>query len=339
MTGVSESLRALGRGWRRFWFEPQSPTNLAVCRILFYGTVFLIFVRRDFSEWGGVSGVFWRPIPLFRSLHLGQPSSELLHVVQAVWKVSLAASCLGVLTRFFGAAAFLSGTYLLGLLFTFGRYGHANSIIVLVMGILALSRCGDALSVDRYIRSRRGEPAPAPDAEYRWPIRLVWVVFAFVFFGGGVAKLRHAGLAWAMSDTLAVYVVQAAIPLARPAGPPLTDWGFWIARHAWLCRAIAAGTLVIELGYPLALFVRSLRRIIVPAGFLMQLGITALILPDFNQFLIAYVFWVPWERVAGRMPHRGSAREAKRSSGGVPLAESVASPAQPTYSGNGRPRP
>ena len=116
------------------------------------------------------------------------------------------------------------------------------------------------------IRSRRGEPAPAPNAEYRWPIRLVWVVFAFVFFGGGVAKLRHAGLAWATSDTLASYLVQAAIPLARPAGPPLTDWGFWIARHARLGRAIAAATLVIELGFPLALLGRSLRRVLRARG-------------------------------------------------------------------------
>jgi hypothetical protein len=317
MSGTSASLGALRRGWRRFWFEPQSPTNLAVCRILFYAAVFLIFVGRDFSEWGGVSRVFWRPIPLFRALHLGQPSSELLQMIQLFWKVSLAASCLGVLTRFSTAGAFLSGTYLLGVLFTFGRYGHAKSILVLVMGILALSRCGDALSVDRWIRSRRGEPAPAPNAEYRWPIRLVWVVFAFVFFGGGLAKIRHAGLAWAMSDTLASYLVQAATPLARPAGPPLTDWGFWIARHVWLSRAIAAATLVIELGFPLALLARSLRMLIVPAAFLMQLGITALILPDFNNFLIAYVFWVPWDRIVDRFTERRAVRTL--SAARVPL--------------------
>jgi hypothetical protein len=297
MTGVSDALGALRRGWRRFWFEPESATNLAVCRILFCACVLVIFVGRDFSEWGDVSGVFWRPIPLFRALHLRQPSSELLQVVQVIWKVCLAASCLGVLTRFSTAAAFLSGTYLLGLLFSFGRYGHAKSMLVLVMGILAVSRCGDALSVDSYIRRGRGEAAPAPDAEYRWPIRLVWVVFAFVFFGGGLAKLRHSGLAWATSNTLASYLVQAAIPLARPAGPPVTDWGFWIASHAHLSRAIAATTLVIELGFPLALLRRSLRMVFVPAAFLMQLGITALILSDFNNFLIAYVFWVPWDRV------------------------------------------
>jgi len=265
-----------------------------------------MFVTRDFSALGAVSPVFWKPIQLFRLLGQTQPSVAALELVQIAWKVALVASCLGALTRVATAAAFVLGTYLLGLLFCFGGLGHAKSILVFAMGALALSRCGDSLSVDRWIRARRGEPAPAPDAEYRWPIRLIWVAIVFVFFGAGISKLRHAGFEWATSQTLAYYLMQANYPLGRPAAPPMNDWGLWLARHAPASRALAAGSMLVELAFPLALFSARLRAILVCAAFLMQLGIAIVMGPDFSNFLVTYVFWIPWDRVARRVFRRAA---------------------------------
>ena len=63
-------MRALRKRWLRFWYEPTSPLNLAVCRVLFFGAFFLFYLPRDFSLWGEVSGSFWLPLPLFQVLHL-----------------------------------------------------------------------------------------------------------------------------------------------------------------------------------------------------------------------------------------------------------------------------
>jgi hypothetical protein len=294
--------------WLRFWFAPASAANLGFCRLVFFALVLLMFFPRDFSALGAVSPAFWDPIHLFEMLRLRQPSADQLQIVQVVWKAALVASCAGVLTRIATVIAFFLGTYLLGLLFSFGGLGHAKSILVFVMGILALSRCGDAFSVDRWLRARRGEPRPRDAAEYRWPIRMIWVAITCVFFGAGMSKLRHAGLAWAAPDTLAFYLIQANYPLARPAAAPPTDWGLWFVRHPLAIRSLAAGTLAVEVAFPLALFSRRMRPILVGGAFLMQLGIAVVMGPDFTNFFPSYVFWIPWDRLA-RQPVRTGAAE------------------------------
>jgi len=300
MSRAALLLPKLREAWNRFWFAPASPTNLGFCRILFYGGV-LFITWIDYSALADMGGAFWRPIWWFRLLGFPQPSREILQAVQLIWRLALAASCVGILTRTATAVAFFLGTYLLGLQYCFGGSGHSRIILVWAMASLALSRCGDALSVDRWIRGRRGAPAPRLGGEYRWPPRLVWVAMACAFFGAGVSKLHHVGLDWVSSDGLAVYLVRANYPLVRDADPPMLDWGLWLARHPWICRALAAGSLAVETLFPLALFSRRLRPIIVIGAFLMQLGITAVLGPNFDTFMWSYIFWVPWDRVAGRV--------------------------------------
>jgi len=294
-------LPALRAAWNRFWFAPASPENLACCRLLFYGGLLYFFGTRDFSALAGVDAVFWKPIWLFRLVGLPKPSAEVLKVVQTVWRFSLAASCVGFLTRLATGVSFVFGSFLLGLLYCFGGSGHSKSIVVFAMGSLALSRCGAVLSVDRWIRARRGEPRPGPSGEYCWPIRLVWVAMTFAFFGAGVSKVRHAGLGWVTTDRLAVYLVRSNYPLVRDSNAPMNDWGLWLARHREICRALAAGTLFVELGFPLALLSRRLRPILVSSAFLMQVGITVVMGPDFDVFIWSYLFWVPWDRVKERV--------------------------------------
>jgi len=284
-------------GWNRFWFAPSSAGSLGICRALFFAGV-LYFGWRDYSAFGGVADVFWRPIWWIRLLHLPKPSVEALRVVQTAWRVALAASCLGLLTRVATAVSFALGTYLLGLLYCFGGCGHAWLLAVWTMAGLALSRCGDAISLDRLLlRGGRGR-TPAPSGEYTWPIRIVWAAMACAFFGAGVSKLRHAGLDWIASDRLAIFLVRSNYPLVRSADQPMLDWGLWIASHRWLSRALALGTVVVETLFPLALVSRRLRPVLVGAALAMQVGIQFVMGPDFDIFIWSYLFWVPWDRVA-----------------------------------------
>jgi hypothetical protein len=86
------------------------------------------------------------------------------------------------------------------------------------------------------------------------------------------------------------------------------DWGLRLARHPWICRSLAAGSLVVELAFPIALFSRRLRPWLVAAAFSMQIGITLVMGPDFGPFIWSYLFWIPWDRVAANVRGLNSSR-------------------------------
>jgi len=294
----------LAGAWDRFWFAPASAENLGWCRLLFFAGISYFLGTHDFARLGSADPVFWNPIWWFRILGLHQPSRGLVEVLQVIWRLALAASCVGIFTRAATSIAFAVGAYLLGLLYCFGGSGHSKAIVVFAMGGLALSRCGDAVSLDRLRRARRGIPPPQDSGEYRWPVRLVWVAMALAFLGAGISKLRHSGLGWFASDTLAILLVRANYPLVRQSNAPMTDWGMWLARHPALCRSLGAGSLAVELAFPLALVSRRLRPLLVLGALGMQLGITAVMGPDFDVFIWSYLFWVPWDRVMERLRGR-----------------------------------
>lgn len=127
-------------------------------------------------------------------------------------------------------------------------------------------------------------------------MRAVWLLLALIFFAAGVSKLRHGGIAWITSENMAVMLVKQHY-WASAVDPPL-DWGLWIASHSWLTRLMAAGTIIIEICYPLALLSTRFRIILVPAMLLTQIGIFLVMGPFFPQFVLANVFWVPWDRVS-----------------------------------------
>lgn len=290
----------LWRRWAGFWFEPAPAAALGVVRLLFFGALAAFFARRDFSELAEAPPEFWFPIPLFRLLDLPLLGRSELNLLQVAWKVALVFACLGLLTRASTLVAFLIGAYLLGLPHNLGKTDHNDAILVLVLATMALARCGDAWSLDRWLAGQRGRGGvPAPSGEYTWPIRLVWLLMALIFFGAGLAKLRHSGLEWIFSDNLATLLVK------RQYGAGSDDVGrelaVQIARIEWLCQLAAAGVIAIELGYPLSLISRRARWIFVPGMLLMQVTIRELLGIKFDQMLICYLFWVPWHPVFGQL--------------------------------------
>src|SRR4051794_22897835 len=110
--------------WERFWFEPETPDNLDISRILFYGLFFLYFWNVEVATWADVSPVFWQPLPLFRYLGLHVLSHQYLLVLSVIWKTSLLLCCIGLFTRPNTWVALLLGVYLVGLPHNFGKIRH-----------------------------------------------------------------------------------------------------------------------------------------------------------------------------------------------------------------------
>ena len=287
----------LQRHWRQFWFEPSTPFNLAFCRALFFGSLLLYYIQTDFSEWAEIDNFFWKPIWLFSRFQLPLLSKDQLEIVQLVWKAALGLSCIGLLTRPSTVVSFVLGTYILAVRHNFGKISHEDAILVFVLGIMAISRCGDGLSIDRLLsRPRKSEVPPLippiMSGEYTWPIRTVWLVTAIIFFAAGVSKIMKTGMEWVISDNMSILLIQFDY-----RNSPLTSWGFYIARYGWICQILAAATIIFETGFPLALLSRKARWIIVPVMASIQLWIQILMGIYFTQFMIVYVFWISWNRV------------------------------------------
>ena len=281
--------------WRKFWFSPAPAAGLGLARGVFFGGLFLLSLRHDFRGWGEVSGALWNPIAIFHRFGIPVLPVRALGILQNVWRVSLALSAVGLLTRASVFVSFATGIYLLGLPNNFGQIQHEDGLVVLATFVLVFSRSGDAFSLDRALR--RKKPLPA-SGEYRWPVILICVLLAFVFFGAGVSKLRRSGFAWFASDNLAWVFLQHQYPVST--APPLSGWGVGLAKHRLLCRALALSILAIECGYPLALFFRAARRVFVPATILMLVGFRVLMGPDFSALIVCHAFWIPWRWLDAR---------------------------------------
>jgi hypothetical protein len=280
-----------------FWFQPESPLNLGVCRLLWFGFLFCFYAETDFSGWGDVDGVFWVPISLYQRFNRPPFSRESLAVLQMIWRVSLLLSCVGLWTRASTAIAASLGTILLGLPHCFGKVNHSDAVVPLTMLILACARCGDAVSVDRGIAVTLGNSAPVPSSgEYRWPVRAVWVLVALIFLAAGVAKLRTGGLAWANGDSLSIYLVSHQYSHHDQVWSRL---GLVVAQHHWLCVALSIATLVLECGLFPALFHNGTRGLFAGASATLLIGIPLLMGPFFPPLLATFLFWIPWDKVSG----------------------------------------
>jgi len=317
--------------WQRYFFDPRPATDLAVSRVLFFTLAFAYYLPQDFSEWGTVSPELWMPTTLFRIFALPALPAAVIHGIQIVFKTALALAAIGLATRIAMPVACACAFYLLGLPQNFGQIQHFDTLVVLVCAILAVSRAGDAWSVDGWLADRRGRSPVAPSGEYTWPIRAIWVMTAVIFFAAGFSKLRHSGLRWIFSDHLAIVLVRHQYFVSD--GDPLTTWGPAIAAHPWAARLMAAIAVGTELFYPLTLVSARARLIFVPAGIAFLIGIRMLMGPTFEPFVMCSVFWVPWSAVLARVRTAVEARRARQSvARSVIDAELAASPTAATLS-------
>lgn len=309
-------IKNLGQDWNNFWFEPVPADNLGLCRIILYGFVFLFYVltpilfkswgwHQDFTLWGQVSNAFWFPVWLFAKLHFPQLSTGPLILVQSIWQVSLLLSCVGLFSRFSTAVSFIFGVYLFGLPNSFGKIHHLEQVLVWAFMVMAFSRCGDAWSLDALIRKSRTSPPekePIRSGEYTWPVHLIWVISAVLYLEAGLSKLRHSGLRWVTGATMQNSLLRAFYH--GTDAEPLTRWGLFFAQSHWLSSALAAGSLVFELGLVVAIFSPKSRWILIPGVIIMQTGIAFLMGPNFYQLIACQAIWVPWDKVIARVVAR-----------------------------------
>jgi hypothetical protein len=299
---ASSSRTKLFQSWHRYWFTPETAEQLALVRLVGYGLLFAIYLPLDDRGWTQVSSVFWMPISAFHILSGPPRNAAMIGVLQILWKTSLLTSAIGFVSRVSMVTAAALGFFLLGLPNCFGKIHHLDGFPVLLLSILALSRCVDALSVDRALRSNREmrsnrevrsgrEVRTGVSSLYRWPVRLAQTLFLLVFFAAGCAKLRNSGLAWMTATNMRSIWLGGLFTHTPPTG-----LGSFLAQSTWLSQFAAVATVIVELSALPALFVRRL-RVLTLVGLLGLQAFIALILGVyFTPHLVGYALFLPWER-------------------------------------------
>ena len=301
---MSRNLGRLSSAFSGFFFKDASPQNLGICRFLFYGIILCLYLGTDFSQWAKVPDILWHPIFIFDFFRIPVLPADILGFFGILWLISLLFSSIGFLTRPSTVCSFLLGCYLLGMQNSFAKTHHTESLLLVIFCVLCFSRCGDGFSLDAVFKRRYGWwPCAAsvqkPSSEYHWPVRLIWVMFTLVFCAAGASKLRNSGLEWVTSEYMATLLLSKGFTGDRVN--PVIEWlPFWLGSKPGICSFMAGLTVLLESCAPLALVNGYFRVIIVPGLFFVVSGFWIVMGIPFPQLLVAFVFWLPWNKIVVR---------------------------------------
>ncbi len=194
--------------------------------------------------------------------------------------LALAAALVGVAPRFSLALAVVLYFLYFGQLLNLGTVIRKTNTIPQTLLVLAVAP---------------GLTAPLTAANFAWPLELIRVLVAIVYFASGLAKLR-GGLGWVhRGRTLQAYLLEHALLIDAGRGRAL-------AERPTLCRVLSIATLAWELGTPLILIAPALAPAWVACALVFHLGTrrtmaidylkyTGIVLPVFLTAPLLDVWW------------------------------------------------
>jgi hypothetical protein len=215
---------------------------LALLRVL-AGPVVLLHLRPFLADaWDGriYRDAFYEPYAAW------YPELPRAVYVGLLWLAAVAAVAmsLGFVCRLATATTFAIVAYNLFLSTT--HFHNNRAYLVIVVGLLAVAPCGRELSLDAWLRRRRGRPALDPRAP-AWPLCLLRFECAAIYGASGMSKLLDPD--WFGGTVSWQRVVQArdqldAWPLPGWAMSVLTDRGV----HTGAAKIIVLTELFIAVG-------------------------------------------------------------------------------------------
>lgn len=259
----------LGRRVADWWFAPAPAERLAAVRIATGGFVFYQLWRLfdKFAAIARTPEAQWNPVG---PLHL--LSGPLAPSTFDVWN----AVHLGLATCFLVGFAHraLAPLYAVSTIFYFayrtawGGVLHADNLFSFHILCLALGPAASAWSIDAWLARRwpdrgrwlRSPALPAVDWRFGWNLKLVGAVTTITYFLAGMAKVvTNPGFGWASGKNLLDQIGNDALYKELvSSGTGATAIVPWVYQHPEVLLIAATGTLIIEVGAPLALLHRRL---------------------------------------------------------------------------------
>ncbi|HKG62000.1 MAG TPA: HTTM domain-containing protein [Pyrinomonadaceae bacterium] len=281
---------------------PSSPHALGVVRFFVHGIFLFDTAVTSYSALGSLPPTILRPTGVMKFLPWSFFDTLQTHggmlTLKTLMLVSLVLSTAGFLTVISTKTSLLLVLFYQGLLRSFGHFNHDEMIAIYFMVVLAFTPCGDAFSID----SRRGKTKQLrPALAYAYPILLMQLLLSWVYFSSALIKLRIAGWKYLSSDNLPALAIFHSLD-------NLHDTAF---RGAFLLPQVreylpyaVAFILIWELLFPLAVFFRRIRWLILGIGFLFHILTVPLMNIGFPHQLLMYVVFVDWDRRKGFLTRR-----------------------------------
>jgi hypothetical protein len=219
--------------WDAFWYRPAGPLSLIVARALVCSNALWILLSRpDLPHVLAWPEAFWVHVPPFvrwRFLDFGLP----LPAEAALYGLAclaLVSTLLGFLPRIsaLAAAVLLYHFAPLESVFSIHTGPHFRGLTVPILALFLLA----------FAETPR--LGAAPSSEFRWPLVLVRLEFAFSYLFAGVAKLLLVGWSWASAANIQGLVLSMALPGAEP------PWAAAAAASQAACWAIGIGGMLMD---------------------------------------------------------------------------------------------
>lgn len=264
-----------------------------MARVVVHGTFLVSVLITSFAALGRLPVTIMRPTGVMKflpwSLYDQLLTPRGMTILKVALVVSLLLSTAGLFTSISTKTSFLLVLFYQGLVRSFGHFNHDEMLAVYCLAVLAFTPCGDEFSLDqRFRKTKRERPAFA----YAYPILLMQLLMAWVYFSSVLIKLRTAGLSYFSPDNLPSLAIYHSLDNLHDTSFRLA---FWLPQvRAYLPFAVGL-VLLWEFIFPFAVFVRKLRWWILGAGIVFHLSTLFFMNIFFPHQLALYLLFVNWD--------------------------------------------
>jgi hypothetical protein len=276
---------------------PASPFALGVVRFFVHGIFLFDTVFTSYSALGSLPPTILRPTGVMKflpwSFFDGLQTHGGMLTLKTLMLVSLLLSTAGFLTVISTKTSLLLVLFYQGLLRSFGHFNHDEMIAIYFLVVLAFTPCGDAFSID----SRLGPTNPQrPVFAYAYPILLMQLLLAWVYFSSALIKLRVAGWKYLSPDNLPALAIFHSLDNLHDTA---FRGAFWLPQIREYLPYFVGLILIWELLFPLALLFRRLRWLMLWIGFIFHISTLFLMNIFFPHQLLMYCVFIDWDRRRG----------------------------------------
>lgn len=312
--------------WTRYWFADWAYVNVAVLRIAAcFILLFHVFIFHDYAgylaERFALEESLYRPLLILKLMHAPfalisgtdldtfRLSDDVVRIILMLTIAGGTAGLVGFMTPVSLVVAAAGFTYVQAFVYSFGDFHHPEGILAVALGALALSPAGRVLSVDNWLRERRGRPGydlldESPFAG--WSVKLIQWFFVLMYLSAVYTKFANGGLDWMNGYTLQYYLAQDG-----------RTWGGGLAlllsQYHILVMLGQIGVVVFQATFALEVIFPVLRWIYVPAGLLLHTMIYVTLGAPFFIWAAFYVVFIPWDVVVARLRERPAQRADSRA--------------------------
>ncbi len=209
--------------------------------------------------------------------------------------ISLGAATLGCFTSLATKSSALLFIFYEGVVRSFGHFNHDEMPAVYILVVLALAPSGDAFSLDRLRGKTRLRWS---EIVYGYPILLMRVLLAWSYFSSALIKLRVAGLGYLSADNLPALAIEHSLDNLHDTQYKLAFSLPQVSKYTPIFVGLA---LAWELLFPLAIFFRRARFIILIIGIGFHLATMFLMNIFFPYHIAMYLVFVDWGRLRAQL--------------------------------------